>query len=1041
MTLRRKLLLFVALPIFVLLALAIVLPIIYKDKIIDRARIEINKQLNANVKFSELDLTFLSTFPRFSVQVNDLDIVGKYEFDSTHLIKAKSINATLDFWSVWGGGPYKITGLTLDNPKINVVVLKNGKANYDITKPSTSTSKSSGDGFVMNLERYELNNADIHYTDFGSDLIMQLNGTNHSGTGDLSASHFLMKTQTKADELNFSYGGVPYLSKIKLKADIEVEGDMPTSKYTLRNNEVFLNELQLKPEGFVQLVGEIIRMDFKVKAPSADFRQLLSVLPGMYSDQVAGLDAKGNFSLAAFMKGDINDKTGAFPAFGGDLKVNNASFKYASLPLGVSGIAADMSLKSPSMDMDKMVLDMRQLKFLLGSNPFDVKFLLKTPISDPDVDGSAKGTINLADIQKAIPAPDMQAMSGIIKADVVAKARMSDIDQKKYDQVQMKGDLQVQNMNVQAKGQPATQISDARMTFTPNNVQLANLQAKIGKSDIQANGVIDNLLALLGGTNTMTGKMTMRSNYLDANEFLSTPTENENAGLSQVGEEAVVKPFDRFHIDLDAAVKQLKYDKHDVRNLTMAGQFAPNRIDIRQFSGMLGTSDIAASGTINNVFGYLYDGDVLGGDINLKSNFLDLNSFMTDAPTTTTTTTTAAPADVLLVPSLIKMLVSTDLKKVNYTNVVLENVRSVIAVENREAKIVNGTANTLGGQVGLAGGYDTRDAAHPKFDLKYDLRNFDFQKTFQTFVTVQKLAPLVKFMSGKFNTTMALSGELGKDMTPNLETLNLAGMIHTLQAALAGLKPMQEISRLLNVSYLQTLDVKDTRNWIEVKNGKVHLVDGDYQMKDVMMRIGGDHGIIGQDMKYNLLAKVPRKILEQNAVGAAASVGMTALNAQASKYGINIKQGDFVNVLFTITGSMLKPDVAMKLLGSDGQTTIQEAVQQQVDAVVDKAKDSVKTRANEELDKAKDKAKAEADKVVDAATARAEAEAEKLKQQAIEAAKKKAGEVVGQQVGDQIQDQLDKTKAGERAKAEAEKLKEKLDGWDPFGGGKKKKGQ
>ena len=108
-----------------------------------------------------------------------------------------------------------------------------------------------------------------------------------------------------------------------------------------------------------------------------------------------------------------------------------------------------------------------------------------------------------------------------------------------------------------------------------------------------------------------------------------------------------------------------------------------------------------------------------------------------------------------------------------------------------------------------------------------------------------------------------------------------------------------------------------------------------------------------------------------------------------------------------------------------------------VTAVVNKAKDSVLTRANEKLDEAKNKAKEAADRALDSVTNVAKAKAEEAKNKAIEEAKKRAGEQVGKQVGSAADSLLKKAGANEKVKNEADKLKDKLDKWDPFG--KKKK--
>ena len=141
---------------------------------------------------------------------------------------------------------------------------------------------------------------------------------------------------------------------------------------------------------------------------------------------------------------------------------------------------------------------------------------------------------------------------------------------------------------------------------------------------------------------------------------------------------------------------------------------------------------------------------------------------------------------------------------------------------------------------------------------------------------------------------------------------------------------------------------------------------------------------------------------------------------------------------------MLQPKVAMKLMGGDGEATLEDAAKGIVNSAVEKAKDTLTNRANEELDKAKQKAKEVADRALDSATNVVKAKVDEAKAKAIEQAKTEAGKVldkevggkVGDKVGKEIDKQLEKT-GGEKVKKEADKVKEKLDKWDPFG--KKKK--
>ena len=79
----------------IIIALALV-PILFKGRIVERLRTELNDQLNATVSFADVDVSLLSTFPTLTAEVTALKIVGEGDFEGITLVSAESIAAGLD---------------------------------------------------------------------------------------------------------------------------------------------------------------------------------------------------------------------------------------------------------------------------------------------------------------------------------------------------------------------------------------------------------------------------------------------------------------------------------------------------------------------------------------------------------------------------------------------------------------------------------------------------------------------------------------------------------------------------------------------------------------------------------------------------------------------------------------------------------------------------------------------------------------------------------------------------------------------------------
>src|SRR4051812_49420344 len=80
----------------VLIVILFVAPFIFKSKIIAIAKEQINKNINAKVDFKDLNLSFFRHFPRVSVALEELQVVGHDEFAKDTLISAKEIDVAVN---------------------------------------------------------------------------------------------------------------------------------------------------------------------------------------------------------------------------------------------------------------------------------------------------------------------------------------------------------------------------------------------------------------------------------------------------------------------------------------------------------------------------------------------------------------------------------------------------------------------------------------------------------------------------------------------------------------------------------------------------------------------------------------------------------------------------------------------------------------------------------------------------------------------------------------------------------------------------------
>ena len=287
-----------------LIAAALVVHFLFKDKIMAAVKGAANESLTASLDFKDVDISLFRNFPKLSVGLEGLDITGTGAFEGVKLVQCERMDVAVDFWSAVTGNEVIVRGLYLDKPDIKVYVLKDGKANYDITKPApepvTTTETAAS---PIKLEHYEIKGGKVYYDDRGLYMIAEIVDLDHEGKGNLYTDLYDLAMKTRVGQLSLNYGGMQYLSKAKADWDVVLGADMKNMKFTFKDNIMKVNALALNLDGFVQMPNETdMLMDLKFGTPENSFKNFLSIIPGAYTKDYEGVQANGSVQCGGVAK-------------------------------------------------------------------------------------------------------------------------------------------------------------------------------------------------------------------------------------------------------------------------------------------------------------------------------------------------------------------------------------------------------------------------------------------------------------------------------------------------------------------------------------------------------------------------------------------------------------------------------------------------------------------------------------------------------------------------------------------------------------------
>lgn len=953
----KKALIIIGLIFIVLIAAAFILPVVFKDDIKAAIDKELAKSINADVVYEadDFSLTLFKNFPNITAEIRNIGVINREPFAGEILFAAEDVQVEVNLKDVLFGDQLRLKGLTLIRPIINISVLADGRANYDITIPSVdtvTTDEGSGD-FSFGIDHWSVVEGDIKYDDKSLPMILELKGVNHTGSGDFTQSEFDLVTKTTADTLNVNYDGVEYLSKKHADLDLTLSISEDYTKYTFRENATKLNDFAMSFDGWFKMNEHDYAMDISFKSPENTFKSLLSLVPGMYSESFNSIETSGDLSFNGFVKGTYSDTQ--MPAFNVDLKVINAMFKYPDLPTPINNINLDVLVDNKDGIIDNTVIDMKKLHLDFGSNPVDARALI-SKIYPTTVDANVKAKLNLAELGKMVPIEGLD-MRGNFALDLTAKGVY---DSLKKTIPAIDASMALGNGYVKSSEFPLP-LQDLKFTSTIKNASGKMAETYIAVRDFSMNMDGEKFTAdmLIQNLDDYTWDVKAQGG-IDLEKITKIfPVEGTTlagqvkADLQTKGKmsDLDAKRYDKLPTSGSATLTNFKYVTKDLPPVALSKadmSFDPKNINLKQLTGTIGKSDFDVKGSVNNYIGYVFGkNELLKGTVSFTSTLLDLNEFMTESETPTVQDTTGY--SVIPVPENIDFVLTSAVKTVKMMDYTMTNAKGDIVVKDGVANLSGLSFNMLGGAFVVNGSYNTKDIKHPKYDLGLKIQDLSIAQAATSFSLVKTFAPVAGLVNGKFSTDFKLNGELLQNFSPNLTTVNGAGLINIAQASLKDSKLVSGITSLTKLDNTDEVTMKDVLMSASIKDGRFSVKPFDVKFGSYKTTVAGSTGIDGS-IDYNLKMDVP-----------AGKLG-SQFNSFLSKYsGTKTDPNAPIPVTIGLGGTVMKP--SPKLLMSEQKEQATEAAKEAVKQEATKKAESVLNDLLNKKDPKKDTVKADTTKV------------------------------------------------------------------------------
>jgi hypothetical protein len=452
--------------------------------------------------------------------------------------------------------------------------------------------------------------------------------------------------------------------------------------------------------------------------------------------------------------------------------------------------------------------------------------------------------------------------------------------------------------------------------------------------------------------------------------------------------------YDKFKaegsIELEQFKARLPTIPQPVSIPSLKASITPARLDLGSFSLFYGKSDMALSGYLSNYLNYVLKDELLQGQFFLTSRLLDLNDLKKDfAGDTTPAADTAASAGVIVLPSGVDVAVRAKVDRLLYDNLDIANVSGAVQLVEQKAIMKDVSMDIMGGVLQLNGTYDSANPAEPALDFTLGIKNWDIQQSANSFITIDKLAPIAHSSTGRFSTNVQFKTRLDGNMSPVLESLQGTGNIFTKSVYIEKFKPLNDLAAKVNIPRLAKQTINDLAMYFKVEEGKFHVQPYEVKLGN-SKAVAAGYTSLNQDILYKINLDVPR-----SEFGPEANQWIDKLAGEAAAISLKIDPLKQVRLDITVGGKITSPTFAVKWSEQSGnplqnlkeelEAQIRqkaEDVKKQVVAKADSVRKEVEETVKENIEETKAKVQAELNRKADQLEQEAARQADRLRSEA-----------------------------------------------------------
>ena len=292
--------------------------------------------------------------------------------------------------------------------------------------------------------------------------------------------------------------------------------------------------------------------------------------------------------------------------------------------------------------------------------------------------------------------------------------------------------------------------------------------------------------------------------------------------------------YDKIKSDGKVLLNNFVYDSPDLTQQVIipSGRldFSPQNINLGNFTLKVGESDFRLSGKVSNYLNYVMKDGVLKGNMQLNSNFVNLNELLRlqvteEEPEQDQETQNGEDMETLAfdVPENVDIIFRSAIKSAVFNRIPITDIKGEVRAVDKKLVLDGLDMNMLDGKMTMNGSYENTAQNQPLFDFGFDISRFDIPTMYHTVAGFRKLIPGAGNSTGKLSTSLGMKGRLSPQLKLIAATTNGKGSFSTNNVEIKDSPLFNQLSGILKKEKLGNVRIGDFTANLTVEDGSLLL--------------------------------------------------------------------------------------------------------------------------------------------------------------------------------------------------------------------------